>query len=127
LSEAFLSSVSMQEVLQQYLQEPVETTGDSASVAILDGPDVLHIASVPVRRSFQLTPTIGTRYPAYAPSLGRVVLSRSSSEVVEKVLAASRPTQVTANTITDDRRLREVIAQARTNGIVGTDEELAYG
>ena len=86
LSEAFLSSVSMQEVMQQFLQEMVDATGDSASVAVLDGTDVLYVASVSAKRAYQLTPTIGTRYPAYATSLGRAILSRSPEHVVDMVL-----------------------------------------
>jgi IclR family pca regulon transcriptional regulator len=127
LSEAFLSSVSMQEVMQQFLQELADATGDSASVAVLDGADVLYIASVPVKRSYQLTPTIGTRYPAYATSLGRAILSRSPAHLVDEVLGASNITGLTAKTETDPARLREKIAEAARNGIAGIEEELAYG
>jgi IclR family pca regulon transcriptional regulator len=127
LSEAFLSSVSMQEVMQQFLQELADATGDSASVAVLDGADVLYIASVPVKRSYQLTPTIGTRYPAYATSLGRAILSRSPAHLVDEVLGASNIRGLTAKTETDPARLREKIAEAARNGIAGIEEELAYG
>ena len=57
LSEAFLSSVSMQEVMHQFLQEIVDRTGDSASVGVLDGVDVVYVATVSVKRPYQLTPT----------------------------------------------------------------------
>ncbi|MCW2795140.1 IclR family transcriptional regulator C-terminal domain-containing protein [Nocardioides sp.] len=127
LSEAFLSSVSMQEVMQQFLQELADATGDSASVGVLDGTDVLYIASVPVKRSYQVTPTIGTRYPAYATSLGRAILSRSPAEVVDEVLDASPITALTAKTETDPRRLRRAIERATRAGIAGVEEELAYG
>ena len=127
LSEAFLSSVSMQEVLQQFLQDVVEATGDSSSVAVLDGSDVLYIASVPAKRAYQLTPTIGTRYPAYATSLGRAILAFSPDEVVDRVLSDLEPTQLTAKTVTDPVRIRELLAEARTRGFATNDEELAYG
>lgn len=127
LSEAFLSSMGMQEVLQQFLQEIVDATGDSSSVAVLDGSDILYIASVPVKRSYQLTPTIGTRYPAYATSLGRAILSHSSEEVVDRVLSAAPPAHLTSKTITDPARMRESLAEAFKAGYSAVDEELAYG
>jgi IclR family pca regulon transcriptional regulator len=127
LSEAFLSSVSMQEVMQQFLQDLADATGDSASVAMLDGTDVLYVASVPVQRSYELTPTIGTRYPAYATSLGRAILSRSPAHVVNEVLGASNITALTAKTETDPGRLRQKIAEAAKAGVAGIEEELAYG
>lgn len=127
LSEAFLSSVGMQEVMQQFLQELADATGDSASVGVLDGTDVLYVASVPVKRSYQVTPTIGTRYPAYATSLGRAILSRSPAEVVDEVLSASTITALTAKTETDPRRLRRALTLAARAGIAGVEEELAYG
>lgn len=127
LSEAFLSSVGMQEVMQQFLQDMVDATGDSASVAVLDGTDILYIASVPVKRSFQLTPTIGTRYPAYATSLGRAILSHSPQEMIDSVLAQSDLTKLTAKTVTDPDRLRKILSKAKTAGLVGVEDELAYG
>lgn len=127
LSEAFLSSVSMQEVMQQFLQEMVDATGDSASVAVLDGTEVLYVASVSAKRAYQLTPTIGTRYPAYATSLGRAILSRSPSHVVDEVLRKTELNKLTALTETDPGQLRKLIERAADAGIAGSDEQLAYG
>ena len=127
LSEAFLSSVSMQEVMQQFLREIVDETGDSASVAVLDGAEVLYVASVPAKRPYQVTPTIGTRYPAYAASLGRAILSRSTDEVVDAVLGASDIVKLTAKTETDPALIRADIAEAARRGMAGSDEQMVYG
>lgn len=127
LSEAFLGSVSMQEVMQQFLQEVVQSTGDSSSVAVLDGTDILYVASVSAKRSFQFTPTIGTRYPAYATSLGRAILSHSAPEVVDRVLAETDLVKLTGKTITDPDRLRDLLEEGRRTGIMWGDEELVYG
>jgi IclR family pca regulon transcriptional regulator len=127
LSEAFLSSVSMQEVMHQFLQTVVDTTGDSSSVAVLDGAEILYIASVSAKRNYQLTPTIGTRYPAYCTSLGRAILAFSPEETVDSVLASGTLTALTEHTETDPERIREKLRAARRSGIAGTQEELAYG
>ncbi|MFB7501585.1 IclR family transcriptional regulator C-terminal domain-containing protein [Streptomyces sp. NPDC056161] len=124
LSEAFLSSVSMQEVMQQFLQMAVDATGDSSSVAVLDGTEILYVASVSAQR--KLTPTIGTRYPAYCTSLGRAILAHSPTAVVDRVLGAEPPAKLTEHTETDPARIREKLALARETGITGIQDELAY-
>jgi len=127
LSEAFLSSVSMQEVMQQFLQEMVDSTGDSASVAVLDGAEVLYVASVSAKRAYQVTPTIGTRYPAFATSLGRAILSHSPDHVVDSVLNSSQLIKLTAKTENDPAKLRKILQTAGLRGIAGSDEQLVYG
>jgi IclR family transcriptional regulator, pca regulon regulatory protein len=127
LSEAFLSSVSMQEVMQQFLQMAVDATGDSSSVAVLDDQEILYVASVSAQRNYQLTPTIGTRYPAYCTSLGRAILAYSPPAVVERVLDAGPLARLTEHTETDPARLRRTLAAVRGDGIAGIQDELAYG
>jgi IclR family pca regulon transcriptional regulator len=127
LSEAFLSSVSMQEVMQQFLQIAVDATGDSSSVAVLDGKEIVYVASVSARRSYQLTPTIGTRYPAYCTSLGRAILAHSPAGVVDRALDPESLVTLTEHTETDPARIREKLAEARQTGIAGIQDELAYG
>jgi len=126
LSGAYLSSVNMQEVLQQYLQDASDATGDSSSVAVLDGIEVLYLASVPVKRNYQLTPSIGTRYPAYCTALGRALLAWSPEEVIDEALSGELP-KLTAKTETDPARLRDMFAKFREQGIAGAEDELAYG
>jgi IclR family transcriptional regulator, pca regulon regulatory protein len=127
LSEAFLSSVSMQEVMQQFLQAVVDATGDSSSVAVLDGTEILYIASVSAKRSYPLTPTIGTRYPAYCTSLGRAILAFSPPDTVDRVLSSSELTALTEHTETDPARIRARLLEARRAGVAGIEEELTYG
>jgi IclR family pca regulon transcriptional regulator len=127
LSEAFLSSVSMQEVMQQFLQMAVDATGDSSSVAVLDGNEILYVASVSARRNYQLTPTIGTRYPAYCTSLGRAILSHSPTSIVDRILDSEPLVRLTEHTETDPDRIRERLAEARQAGIAATRDEWASG
>jgi len=127
LSEAFLSSVSMQQVMQRFLQTAVDATGDSSSVAVLDGTEILYVASVSAQRNYQLTPTIGTHYPAYCTSLGRAILAHSPAAIVDRVLDAEPLEKLTEHTETDPARIREKLVLARETGIAGIQDELAYG
>ena len=45
------------------------------SVCELDGQDVVYIARVPTKRIMTVTISVGTRFPAYATSMGRILLA----------------------------------------------------
>lgn len=127
LSASFFSSMNLQQVAQQYLQEVVERTGDSSSVAILDGYDVVYIANVPMKRALRLTAGIGTRYPAFATSMGRVLLAYQPEDEIERALTDSPLPKLTALTETDPKRLRDILTLVRENGYASVVDELDYG
>jgi IclR family pca regulon transcriptional regulator len=51
------------------------TVGESTSASILEGTDIVYVARVPVQRIMAVTIGIGTRFPAFATSMGRVLLA----------------------------------------------------
>lgn len=126
ISEAFLSSIGVQEVVQQYLQEISDATGDSASLGVLDDSEVLYIATVPVKRQFQVSPATGTRYPAFCASMGRAMLAFASDDVVDAALAGPLPA-LTELTITDPDAVRGKLEEVRQSGFAVIHEEVAYG
>ncbi|MGI8305927.1 IclR family transcriptional regulator domain-containing protein [Saccharopolyspora hattusasensis] len=50
LGFAYLSSVSLPEITQPYLERLVAEVHESASVSVLDGPDIVYVARVPTSR-----------------------------------------------------------------------------
>jgi IclR family pca regulon transcriptional regulator len=127
LSASFLSSMNLQQVAQQHLQNASDLTGDSASVAVLDGWEVVYIASVPAKRAVRVTAGIGTRYPAYATSMGRILLAFASEEQQREALAASRLVKLTNKTEINPEALRRIFARAKENGYASVEDELDYG
>ena len=127
LSASFLSSMNLQQVAQQHLQDASDQTGDSASVAVLDGWEVVYIASVPAKRAVRLTAGIGTRYPAYATSMGRTLLAFASEEHRREVLAASRLVKLTSRTEINPEALWAIFARAKEDGYASVEDELDYG
>ena len=75
LGYAYLSSLTLPEVAMPHLEELVEQVHESSSVSELDGGDVVYIARVPTKRIMTVTISVGTRFPAYATSMGRVLLA----------------------------------------------------
>ncbi|MDJ0001018.1 IclR family transcriptional regulator C-terminal domain-containing protein, partial [Rhodococcus ruber] len=71
----YLSSLSLPEVSGPHLEALAERVRESSSVSILDGDDVVYVARVPVSRIMTVGINIGTRFPAFATSMGRVLLA----------------------------------------------------
>jgi IclR family pca regulon transcriptional regulator len=127
LGAAYLEGVKYDELANDYLQAIVQASGQSSSLAVLDGHDVVYVARVGARRVLRLEAAIGTRYPAFATSLGRVLLSDRSDAELDAYLAGADLTPRTRTTVTDPVILRDRIRQARQDGYALVEDELATG
>src|SRR5579875_457972 len=71
LGYAYLSSLSLPEIALPHLEQLVERVHESSSVSVLDGDEVVYVARVPTKRIMAVSISVGTRFPAYATSMGR--------------------------------------------------------
>src|SRR5919201_4333594 len=83
LGFAYLSSISLPEIAQPHLERLVAQVHESASVSVLDGDDIVYVARVPTRRIMSVAISVGTRFPAYATSMGHVLLAGLPPEEAE--------------------------------------------
>ncbi|MFD2793808.1 IclR family transcriptional regulator C-terminal domain-containing protein [Promicromonospora vindobonensis] len=127
LGYAYLSSLSLPEVAQPHLEQLVEDVGESSSVAVLDGADIVYVARVATHRIMSAAIQVGTRFPASATSMGRAVLAHVSDGEREAFLAAAALVPLTARTITDKGVLRAELASVREQGWALVDQELEEG
>jgi IclR family pca regulon transcriptional regulator len=127
LGYAYLSSLSLPEVAMPHLEELVEQVRESSSVSELDGDDVVYIARVPAKRIMRVTISVGTRFPAYATSMGRVLLAARDDEWLEKYLATVNLHGLTGHTITSPAGLRQELRRIRSRGWALVDQELEEG
>lgn len=67
---------------------------------------------------------MGTRFPAYCASMGRVLLAAQPDEWIDDYLARLELRPFTARTITDPDRLRRTLAKVRSQGFALVDQEL---
>ncbi|HXD28009.1 MAG TPA: IclR family transcriptional regulator C-terminal domain-containing protein [Arthrobacter sp.] len=127
LGYSFLSGHTLTELTEPVLEELSSRLNESASASVLDGADVVYIARVHTRRIMRVGITVGSRFPAYATSMGRVLLAHLAPEDLEAALAA-RPLQaLTPNTLTDPAALRRELAAVRERGWCLVDQELEVG
>ena len=79
LGYAFLSGLGLPEVAQPHMEALVARVNESSSVSVLDDTDIVYVVRVPTRRIMAITLAVGTRLPAYATSMGRVLLAALSA------------------------------------------------
>lgn len=127
LGYAFLSSLSLPEVALPHLEHLAATVHESSSVAVLDGDEVVYVARVPTKRIMAVAISVGTRFPAYATSLGRVLLAGQSPDWLNGYLATVKLRPLTRRTITDPVELRAEIDRVRAQGWALVDQELEEG
>jgi IclR family pca regulon transcriptional regulator len=127
LGYAYLSALSLPELAQPHIERLSAQVQESSSVSILDGDEIVYVARVPARRIMSVRISVGTRFPAFATSMGRVLLAGlADAELGERLARAELP-GLTRRTITSRERLRDEIAQVRRQGYALVDEELELG
>src|SRR5215469_14132616 len=87
LGMAYIGSMGMWEIARPHMERLLAHTGESSSLAQLDGSDIVYVARVAVPKIITLAVTIGTRFPALQTSLGKVLLAELPRDELERVLA----------------------------------------
>jgi DNA-binding IclR family transcriptional regulator len=75
LGYAYLSSMDLWDVAQPHMERLVAEVQESCSCSVLDGTDIVYVLRVPTKRIMSVALSVGTRLPAYATSMGRVLLA----------------------------------------------------
>lgn len=129
LGFAYLNSQTLWQLAQPYMVELVEQVHESCSISVLDGTDIVYVARVPTAaRIMSINLGIGTRLPAFATSMGRVLLSGLPTEEIERLLAQVSPLpRHTPKTITEPKELLREIELVRRQGWALVDQELEQG
>lgn len=127
LGYSYLSSLSLPELAQPHLERLSAEVAESSSVSVLDDRDVVYVARVATSRIMTVSINVGTRFPAHATSMGRVLLAGLSDEDLDAWLAAGDLQQLTPRTTTDVDGLRSELRLARERGWTLVDQELEEG
>jgi IclR family pca regulon transcriptional regulator len=85
------------------------------------------VARVPVSRIMTVAISVGTRFPAYATSMGRVLLAALADEELEKYLSDVQLTHLTTRTVATPAALRSELGKVRSQGFSLVDQELEEG
>ena len=127
LGYAYLSSMTLPEVAQPHLEQLSARVHESSSVSVLEGTDIVYVARVAISRIMTVSINVGTRFPAYATSMGHVLLAGLGEAELEKYFLVASLDRLTDHTVTAPARLRGELAKVAAQGWAMVDQELEEG
>jgi IclR family transcriptional regulator, pca regulon regulatory protein len=127
LGMAYVGSLGLWDMARPHLEELVAATGESSSMAQLDGSDIVYVARVSVPRIIALRVEVGTRFPATQTSQGKVLLAALPPDELDAALAVPSRSGLPACIGHDPESFRRELVQVRARGWALADEELAPG
>ncbi len=127
LGYSYLSALGVPDLVQPILIDLATKTGESCGVSVLDGDDIVYLARVPTRKLVTISVGVGTRLPAYATSMGRIMLGYVSAQRLDALLAKGPFPARAPKTLTDPAQLAERILADHEQGYSLIDEELEAG
>jgi IclR family transcriptional regulator, pca regulon regulatory protein len=127
LGVSYVDALGLWDVARPHLERLVARTGESCSIAQLDGSDIVYVARVAVPKIVSLAVQIGTRFPALPTSLGKVALAALPADELERVLAEPTRSGLTPRWRPGRDERDAVLREVRARGWALTDEQLAAG
>src|SRR3954467_9004575 len=127
LGTAYVASLGLWDIARPHLQELVHQTGESSSMAQLDGSDIIYVARVSVPKIIALRVDIGTIFPAQQTAQGKVLLAALKPEDLDAVLAIPSRSGLPAFIGRTRSELDDELLRVRARGWALADEELAPG
>lgn len=127
LGHGYWSGRGWHELLQPSLRDLSAALHESCSAAILADEDVTYVSRVHTRRIMRIDLGLGTRLPAFATSMGRVLLAGLPDQQLRRRLEAMPRPQLTPRTVTEVDQLYEIIRGVRQEGYAMVDQELEQG
>ncbi|MGD1058934.1 MAG: IclR family transcriptional regulator [Solirubrobacteraceae bacterium] len=131
LGMAALNSTGLREHAHEYLEELRQRTSYTASLAVLDGADILYVDRVQSFRRGQSKIDLGlhpgSRLPAYCTATGKLLLANLPEDEQREILASIKLTKRGPNTITSKEALRGELDAVLDEEFAVNDEELVVG
>ena len=127
LGAGALAALPLPQIVQPWLDQLTEQIGQSCSVAVLDGTEIVYLARAAQKRVMSIGLMPGTRLPAFCTSMGRVLLAAQPPELRRACIVASDLTPRTAFSLTDPDELLACIENAQHNDYAAVDQEIEIG
>ena len=127
LGYAYLSAQGIAELALPAMERLSAEIDESCSMSVLDGDDIVYVARVPTRRVMTISLGVGARLPAYATSMGRVLLGGLVDAELAQRLAGAERQKLTSFTLTEADALRTRIRADARQGWSMVKQELELG
>lgn len=124
LGMSYLYTLPFWRQSQLVLEELGAKIKQSCAVTVLDDAEIVYIQRFHAKSIMAMSPSIGTRLPAYPVSMGRVLLSGLEPELLKEYLAMCELKKLTPHTVTSKVKLLKSINQVREKGYAWVDAEV---
>jgi IclR family pca regulon transcriptional regulator len=127
LGLAALSSMALPQLVQPWLDQLSEKIGQSCSVCLLEGDEIVYIARAAQKRLMSIGLMPGSRLPAHCTSMGRVLLAALPEQEARALLEASDLSPRTPSSLADVNSLLQELRRVRDTGYALVDQEVEPG
>ncbi|MFN7004405.1 MAG: IclR family transcriptional regulator C-terminal domain-containing protein [Roseinatronobacter sp.] len=127
LGTACLATMPLPQIVQPFLDALSEEIGESSSVSILDGADIVYVARAAQRKVMSIALMPGSRLPAFCTSMGRVLLAALPEGDARATLTTASLPHRTPKTLTGVVEILAELARVRRDGHAVIDEEVELG
>lgn len=127
IAYSFIASLNVPAIAQPYMERFSEEVHEASSVAVLDDTDIVYVARIPAKRIMTVAIGLGSRFPAYQTSLGRVLLAELADDDAVNVFDRSNRSMATDRTVQTSDELLDHLDTVRANGWALVDQELEIG
>lgn len=127
LGFTYLNSIPFYRTAQDVLETLSNEINELCSLSVLDGTETVYVVHVQGRDLLSRGMGVGTRLPAYATSVGRVLLAALPRQDRDERVRQSRLEKRTPKTLVDPIELHAAIDQVAREGYSLTVEELSPG
>ncbi|GCC50501.1 IclR family transcriptional regulator [Chryseotalea sanaruensis] len=126
LGYSYLSGLPFRELAQPYMQELAKEINESCSMSVLDNSDIVYIARVHTKRIMTISLGVGTRLPAHATSMGKVLLASMDPMEAAKLIGQMKFEELTPFTLSKNAFIQHLDV-VRKQGWAISDQELEIG
>jgi IclR family pca regulon transcriptional regulator len=127
VGHGYRAGLALPDIARPHLQQLMEATDEFCSVSVLDGDETLCVARVAPARIMNVAMPVGTRLPAYATCVGRVLLAALDSDALDGYLGRVELRALTPATVATAPALREELDRVRRQRFAVVDQELERG
>ncbi|CAB4818006.1 MAG: helix-turn-helix domain-containing protein [Actinobacteria bacterium] len=127
LGYAYLTAYSLVSIAQNHLEILAEDLRESCSASVLEGESVIYICRASTNRIMTVNLSVGHSLPAYATSMGRILLAALSEKEIDEYLAKYIRKKLTSKTVIDAAELKQILKDVRKRGWAINNQELEEG
>jgi IclR family transcriptional regulator, acetate operon repressor len=110
-----------------YLSELVDSLGESANLATLEGDQIVYVGQVQSRKSMRMFTEVGRRVSPHCTAVGKALLALIEPAEVKALLSRTGMEASTEHTITDPDVLAIQLEQVLARGFAMDEEEQELG